>query len=431
MAKPFGLTPEVATCVAQLCCMDGALPQGAPTSPVISNLICRSLDHKLFALAKRFRCKVSRYADDICFSTSLREVPATIAVRFGNEYFAGPLLISAVDSSGFSLNSSKFKVRSKENQQLITGLIVNDGVSLPRKWRRQLRVVLHLTGRHGIDKAKEITDTWTRPSVSRRGAKSLEQVIRGKTYFSRYVDFRCSRKFSESIYRNYSGLRKFMPRPMNGVSFRVMSEGKTDLLHLEMALKWFQGNGEFTDFRPRFVNFPGEVGDIELMKTLERIAKSDIPELTIGVFDCDNNKFMLKHSLYPGIHHPLGSRVYTVCLGAPQNLVKSEFCIELLYPRNQLIAMTASGRRVFLPDEFDPASGLTSDGHYKQKYPKSSAPVVSDHVERLSDGFSALLSKSDFADMVYKKEPPFDAMNFQGFRPTFEALRRVIDEVYQ
>ncbi|WP_223619991.1 reverse transcriptase domain-containing protein [Lysobacter sp. ESA13C] len=430
LAKPLSLTAKVATCIAQLCCKDGALPQGAPTSPVFSNLICRSLDHKLLALAKAHRCKVSRYADDICFSTDLKVIPTTIASWVGDRYLAGPSLISAVSSSGFSLNPSKFKVRSKESQQLVTGLVVNDGVSLPRHWRRQLRVILHLSSKRGLVRAKEITDGWARPAASRCEADSLEHFIRGKTYFAQYVDFRCRRKFSESIYRNYSGMRKLMPRPLSGASFRVMAEGKTDLLHLEVALKWFQSNGEFTDFRPRFVNFHGETGDVELMKTLERIAKSDIPELTIGIFDCDNSKFMLKNGLSPATHQSLGGKVYAMCLGAPLALTKSTFCIELLYPRSQLLTMTSGGRRIFLPDEFDLNSGLTPDGLYKNKFPKATAPIVSDHVERVVDGFSALLSKADFADMVHQAVHPFDAMDFSGFRATFDAVRRVVDEVY-
>lgn len=70
MAAPYNLPPEVATVFAQICCFENQLPQGAPTSPIISNMICSRMDSELQRLARRRRCIYSRYADDITFSTS-------------------------------------------------------------------------------------------------------------------------------------------------------------------------------------------------------------------------------------------------------------------------------------------------------------------------------------------------------------------------
>ena len=428
LAKPFMLEAQVATCVAQLCCKDGSLPQGAPTSPVLSNLICRALDRKILWLANRHRFSVSRYADDICFSSNKRDIPPSFVVSINGKIFPGQGLVDAIDSSGFSLNIKKFKVKKRSDQQLVTGLVVNDGASLPRKWRRQLRTILHLLQNNSIEKATEIVSAWASPSASRKGFRSIEQVVRGKTYFAQHVDKRCDRKFSESIYRRYAPLRNLMPRPLNGFKFRVLTEGKTDLLHLDAACKWFQSQGEFTDLRPRFANFHGEVGDVELMKTLERIAKSDIPELAIGIFDCDNEKFMKQEGLTPGCFRQLGSSVYALCLAAPPTHTEGLFCIELLYDPKELVSITQDGRRIFLPQEFDPDSGISLDGIYKREYPKAKAVIVSDAVTRISDGFSALLSKNDFAEMIQRAAPPFESVDFNGFRESFDVLRRVVDE---
>ena len=65
---PFNLSHEVATVLAQLCTFQNTLPQGAPTSPMLSNLVCRSLDRDLMSLARRHRATYTRYADDITFS---------------------------------------------------------------------------------------------------------------------------------------------------------------------------------------------------------------------------------------------------------------------------------------------------------------------------------------------------------------------------
>lgn len=427
LAKPFGLQADVATCVAQLCCKDSVLPQGAPTSPLLSNLICRSLDHGLLALAKKLRMSVSRYADDMCFSTSKSTLSPSIAVFDGMKWVAGEELRNVVAGAGFSLNDEKFKVRGEDVTQLVTGLVVNRGVSLPRRWRRQLRVKLHLIKKHEISRAEEIVKSWVNPSAARQGFSSLEKIVRGKAHFAQYVDLRSGRTFAESLYRSYPDLRGLLPRPLKGTPFRLMAEGKTDLLHLESAHRALKSAGEFAHLRPRFSNFRGDNGDIELMKTLQRIAKSDIPELTIGLFDCDNDKFMRAEGLAPGAFNRIGSNVYAACLAPPPRLAGKDFCIELLFDRRQLCTNTAESRRIFLPDEFDVATGLSSDGVYRRAVPGAKSLIVGDRVTREADGHSSLLSKADFAEMVHTSSAPFDMMNFEGFRPTFTLLGEITD----
>lgn len=430
LAKPFLLHPTVATCVAQLCCKDGVLPQGAPTSPALSNLICRSLDHSLLRLAKNHRLTVSRYADDMCFSTSQPKIPDEIADLSGGGWIAGRGLNEVVTNCGFELNAAKFKVRTAETTQLVTGLVVNRGVSLPRRWRRQLRVLLHLVKKHGERRAGEIAATWVNPTASRQRFVSIEQVIRGKSHFAQYVDYRCGRTYSDALFRSYPGQRRLLPRPLKGVPLRLMAEGKTDLLHLEAAQRAFVSSSEFSHLKPRFLNFSGETGDVELLKTLNRIAKSDIPELTIGVFDCDNPKFMKEAGLYPGTYVQLGGSVFAVCLAPPPHLIDIPFCIELLYERAELCALTSDSRRVFLPDEFDDMTGLSHDGKYRRATPKKKAVIVSDQVTRVSDGYSSLLGKADLATLVHQGVSPFDRMDFGGFRPTFTLIDSIVDLVH-
>ena len=69
MGFPFEYEPRVATVLAQICCHQNQLPHGAPTSPIVSNLICRGLDADLARLARRERCFFTRYADDLSFSS--------------------------------------------------------------------------------------------------------------------------------------------------------------------------------------------------------------------------------------------------------------------------------------------------------------------------------------------------------------------------
>ena len=68
IAAPYAVPRAVATVMAQICCFQNALPQGAPTSPIIANMISSRMDANLQKLARRHRCLYSRYADDLTFS---------------------------------------------------------------------------------------------------------------------------------------------------------------------------------------------------------------------------------------------------------------------------------------------------------------------------------------------------------------------------
>jgi RNA-directed DNA polymerase len=69
LLSALGVDDRVATVVARICCNSGHLPQGAPSSPVLSNMICFRLDRGLLSIAKEARCIYTRYADDVTFSS--------------------------------------------------------------------------------------------------------------------------------------------------------------------------------------------------------------------------------------------------------------------------------------------------------------------------------------------------------------------------
>ncbi len=430
MARPFNFSPQVATVLAQLCCTGGALPQGAPTSPAISNLICRSLDRDLVKLAKMGRCSVSRFADDICFSTNTRSIPVLLAIALlDGKYTSSHELQECFRLNGFTLNAAKFHVQDRRSRQMVTGIVVNRGLSMPRYWRRQIRTVLHLLKTHGSSKTLEIVRSWRRTFARHERAEVVEQVIRGKVGFAHWLDKKANRSFVNSLHSGYRSLRRLFPRIAPLVAVRVMAEGPSDLLHLEAALKHFQLRGEFQEIKPKFNNFAGDTGDHEVMATVRRIAKVDVDELTIAVFDCDNKRFMKDNLLEVGAITRLGRRVFALCLAPPDAGLASDFCIECLYDRAQATAVTSEGRRLFFRDEFDESSGLDSTGLYRRQFPKQKGIVVSDKVTRVSDGQSALLSKVDFATLVLARSDPFYDLDFSGFLPTLELLRESIDSI--
>jgi RNA-directed DNA polymerase len=140
---------RVAPTLARLCCYspdpeswDGVtLPQGAPTSPAISNLVCRRLDARLEGLAQRNQGVYTRYADDLTFS--FKDVSLELG-RF--RWWVDQIC----HQEGFFVNQGKFRVIRASQRQLVTGIVVNDELRIPREERRRFRAMLHNCRRHGL-----------------------------------------------------------------------------------------------------------------------------------------------------------------------------------------------------------------------------------------------------------------------------------------
>lgn len=129
--KPFNFPAQVASLLAGLCSMreireedDGSqkayyvLPQGAPTSPIITNMICDNLDRRLAGLAKRFGLRYSRYADDITFS-SMHYVYQETGI-FRKE------LERIITDQGFKINTNKTRLQKRGSRQEVTGIIISN-----------------------------------------------------------------------------------------------------------------------------------------------------------------------------------------------------------------------------------------------------------------------------------------------------------------
>lgn len=136
----------------------GVLPQGAPTSPVIANLISRQLDARLTGLAKKFGAAYTRYADDLTFSFKQRHPE-----KLGRFLW----WVNAIcQQEGFIENASKRRLLRSGGRQTVTGLVVNEKVSVPRHVRRRMRAILHNAKKHGV-------------ASQARGVENFEAWLRG------------------------------------------------------------------------------------------------------------------------------------------------------------------------------------------------------------------------------------------------------------
>lgn len=158
MAPPFNVGPAAATVLAQICTHKNGLPQGAPTSPVLSNFAAATLDRMLTRLARANRMRYSRYADDITFSTNQPSFPARILMhehdgQTGFNVVPGDALERAVTQSGFTINLKKVRVQSRHIRQSVTGLSVNTFANVARTRIRRIRAMCHAWKKFGLENA--------------------------------------------------------------------------------------------------------------------------------------------------------------------------------------------------------------------------------------------------------------------------------------
>ena len=140
--RRIGWDKKSAALLTELCTHDGGLPQGAPTSPRLSNLVNYQLDARLAGLAALFGGAYTRYADDLTFSLPLPN-------RGDQNSLVGSTK-AVLRDYGYTLHQDKkFRIARDHHRQVVTGLVVNQRVNLPRHVRRRLRAIRHhlATGR--------------------------------------------------------------------------------------------------------------------------------------------------------------------------------------------------------------------------------------------------------------------------------------------
>ena len=206
MKAPFNLTgekEELAFLIACLCThpleIDGkvinVLPQGSPTSPTLTNILCEKLDRRLTGLANRFGATYTRYADDITFSSQHsiykddvfrseleRIIRENNLFKFkdNKELVIGPQL---------KINEKKTRLQKAGYKQEVTGLVVNDNVNVQKRYVKQLRMWLYYWESYGYAKAEQIftKDYKKDKGHIKKGKPNLDNVIGGKLNFLKMV----------------------------------------------------------------------------------------------------------------------------------------------------------------------------------------------------------------------------------------------------
>jgi RNA-directed DNA polymerase len=191
---PFSFPVTIASTIAGLCCMRTqepdnhkkgfcrcVLPQGAPTSPLITNTICDTLDRRLHGLAKRFGLNYSRYADDITFS-SMHNV-----YQEGGDFRKE--LQRIIEDQHFKMNERKTRLQERGERQEVTGITVNEKLNVTQKYVRDIRNLLYIWRRYGESDA--ILSFFQRYKSEKghvkRGFPDMVNVLDGKLMYLKMV----------------------------------------------------------------------------------------------------------------------------------------------------------------------------------------------------------------------------------------------------
>lgn len=226
--KHFQLPSEVAIIIAQLACYNGHLPQGAPSSPVITNLICNNLDIKLLYISKKYKLNYTRYADDLTFSTNNKNFLDQYDIFFEE-------LNKIIEKSGFKINNSKTRLQYRDSKQAVTGLVVNKKINVDRNYYKNTRSMAHslyTTGEFIIDKKKgTINQLEGRFSFINQVDKYNNQLAKKVASSIKLGFFNLSSR--EKQYQKFLFYKYFFAnsKPL------IITEGKTDIDYIKAALK--------------------------------------------------------------------------------------------------------------------------------------------------------------------------------------------------
>lgn len=135
----LGYTEHVACVLSNICLLNNALPQGAPTSPALSNLCTKDLDDDLSAFVKGKQIMYTRYADDIAFSGNFIDI---------REFYNNVKRI--LNKHGFRLNYAKTRVLHKHQRQLVTGVVVNEKMQVSKDVRHMIRQSIYYIKKFGL-----------------------------------------------------------------------------------------------------------------------------------------------------------------------------------------------------------------------------------------------------------------------------------------
>lgn len=203
MKSPFNFSDYIATNLAKLTCYEKKLPQGAPTSPTISNIICYRMDRELSHLCNKYNCRYTRYADDITISTKMLYLPKEIAKFRDGQVILSSNITDIIKNEGFTINIDKLNISPNTDRQEVTGLIVNKKVNVQKVYIKKLRALLNNVSKYGfyLEGCKYFEKTLNDCSNKDYVEHRFINVLKGKIEFLKMI-----RGIDDYVYIKYASL---------------------------------------------------------------------------------------------------------------------------------------------------------------------------------------------------------------------------------
>lgn len=450
MTTPYQLDEKVATVLAQICCFNNELPQGAPTSPIVSNMICAKMDSQLRLLAQRNRCTYTRYADDLTFSTSAPKFSAQLAIIVvddkGNYLQLGDQLKTIIESNGFEINHEKVRLQTRTHRQEVTGLVTNQFPNVKRKYIRQVRAMLHAWEKYGIEKAEQEHISKYR-SQDRSPYKdtseyklSFKNILLGKIGFIGAV-----RGKSDFVYINLLNKlinlspdlikqkAKVTPSFAAGATpvLYVTTEGPTDWMHIKSALRALNESGNYVGLPMTLNEYDRAMGQDPLISTCK--AYSNVTPIgdTVYVFIFDRDRLGIVNQVNDGYtFRKWSDRVFSFAIPVPKHRTKTpNISIEFYYRDDEIQRLDSNGRRLFINTEFHTKSQrhktldlVCTD---KNKVGHDGICIIDNDVINNDEG-NVALPKKKFAQYVLDRTLNFNDFDFTSFCGIFDTLVKIL-----
>ena len=251
--KYFNMSIDVATIIAQISCYKGKLPQGAPTSPIITNLICNILDMHIVNIAHKYNLNYTRYADDLTFSTNNKNFPKKYNVFF-NE------LETEINNFGFEINPDKTRFVFNTSHQEVTGLVVNKRINVCKQFYKETRAMADALYKNGEFTINEHIGTLNQLEGRFSFINQIEKYnnIKSMKYNNAKAHTPQSLNSREKEYQKFLYYKYFYAnsKPL------IVTEGKTDIIYIKAALKKYykeyplliQKKDNHFDFNISFLN---------------------------------------------------------------------------------------------------------------------------------------------------------------------------------
>ena len=212
-----------------MACYKGKLPQGAPTSPIISNLIFNIIDLRILKLAKNYKLDYTRYADDMSFSTNNK--------TFKKDYLDFiQELKELLEKSGFEINQNKTRLEYYSSRQEVTGLTVNDKINASRTFINNTRAMTNQLYKTNSFQINEEDGTINQ-------LEGRLSFINQLDFSNNKLEYRTTKKKANKKFISGLNVRekqyqyflfyKYFFRPAKPT---IVTEGKTDILHIKSAL---------------------------------------------------------------------------------------------------------------------------------------------------------------------------------------------------